>query len=67
MKPMSNIVKVELDSAGIRKNILQSEDMLKYVEQVAESRADADTHIKSFIGFDRAQAIIYSNTKEYPE
>ena len=56
---MSKTVKVELDKVGVRKLILQSEDMLKYVEKVAESKADADSQVKSFIGFDRAQAIVY--------
>ncbi len=64
---MSNAVKVEIDTVGVRKCILQSEEMLQYIEKVALSEADADSHIKSFIGFDRAQAIIYPNTKEYPE
>lgn len=64
---MSNAINVKLDFDGVRKNILQADYMLQYVEKVALSEADGDSHVKSFIGFDRAQAIIYPNTKEYPE
>lgn len=64
---MSNAVKVKIDFNGVRKNILQADYMLQYVTKVAEGEADADSHVKSFIGFDRAQAIVYPNTKEYPE
>ena len=63
---MSSNVKVKIDSEGIRKNILQADFMLKYVEQVAGQMTDGDSHVKSFIGFDRAQAIVYPNTKDNP-
>lgn len=56
-------VKIKLNTKGIR-NLLQSEDMKKEVERVANEKSGADTHIKTFIGFDRAKSIIYPNTKE---
>lgn len=58
-------VKFELDRSGVRKCILQSQEMLEHVTSVASSRCGSDQHIKPFIGFDRAKAIIYPNTKEH--
>lgn len=60
---MSN-VKVELNSQGV-KAMLQSDYMLSMVKSVAKDEAKANTHIKSFIGYNRAKAIIYPNTKEH--
>lgn len=62
---MSN-VKFELDTAAFRKLVLQSDEMLAMVTNKASSMATPDQHIKPFIGFDRAKAIIYPNTKENP-
>lgn len=60
-------VKFELDTAGVRKNILQADYMFEYVKKTANSKSGSDQHIKPFIGFDRAKAIIYPNTKEHPK
>ena len=59
-------VEIKLDKAGVRKCILQSPAMLSYVTGVANSKCGSDQHVKPFIGFDRAKAIIYPNTKEHP-
>ena len=59
-------IKFELDKAGVRKCILQSEEMLNYVTAQANTKCGNDQHVKPFIGFDRAKAIIYPNTKEHP-
>lgn len=63
---MSN-VKFVLDTAGLRNQVLQSQYMLDMVTNKAQSMANTEQHIKPFIGFDRAKAIIYPNTKENPE
>lgn len=60
---MSNVT-FKLDKAGV-KRLLQSEETLKLCEDIANSKKSSDEHIKSFVGFDRAKAIIYPNTKEY--
>lgn len=57
--------KFVLDTNGVKTEILQADWMKSYVEQEAQKRADADSHVKSFIGIDRAKAIIYPNTKEH--
>lgn len=62
---MSN-VKFELDTKGVQKEILQADWMEKYIKSEAEKQSGSDRHIKSFIGFDRAKAISYANTKEHP-
>lgn len=62
---MSNTFK--LNTIGLRTEVLQSEYMLAFVQTQAESMAESDSHIKAFIGFDRAKAIVYPNTKEHPE
>lgn len=59
--------KFKLDIKGVRKEILQADWMQAYIEQEARKQQQADTHIVSFVGFDRAKAIIYPNTKEHPE
>jgi len=59
-------VTIDLDRAGVRSEILQSDWMLSFIESEAQKQTDADSHINSFIGFDRAKAIIYPNTKENP-
>lgn len=56
--------KFKLDTQGVRTEILQADFMKQYVEQEAQKMADSDSHVKAFIGFDRAKAIIYPNTKE---
>lgn len=56
---------MKLDKTAVRKLILQSENVKAECEKVARSNSGSDTHIKSFIGFDRAHAIIYPNTKEH--
>ena len=56
----------ELNRAAFRKEVMQSNEMLKLTERYAEKLAGSKTHLKSFIGFDRAKTIIYPNTKENP-
>lgn len=60
---MSKVI-VKLDKAAVRTEILQSDYMQSYITDVANERATSDSHVKSFVGFDRAKAIIYPNTKE---
>lgn len=60
-------VRFELDTAGVRKSILQAGYMYDYVKKTADSKCGSDQHIRPFIGFDRAKAIIYPNTKEHPK
>ncbi len=55
-----------LDTAAFRTQVLQSDGMLKLAEQKAKEKAGANTHLKPFIGFDRAKTIIYPNSKEHP-
>lgn len=57
---MSNF---KLDKSSFRKNVLQADWMKEEMEKVANSRKDADSHLKTFIGFDRAKSIIYPNKK----
>lgn len=60
-------VKFKLDKQGVCKNVLQASWMKDHVESEAKNKADADTHLRTFIGFDRAKSIIYPNTKEHEE
>ena len=55
----------KLDENGVKKEILQADWMKAFIEKEAEKQADSDSHVKSFVGFDRAKAIIYPNTKEH--
>lgn len=59
--------KFKLDTTAFRKEVLQADWMKSFIEAEAQRQADSDSHIKSFIGFDRAKAIIYPNTKENPK
>lgn len=59
-------VEIKLDKTAVRKQILQADWMKAFIEKEAQSRSGSDTHIKTFIGFDRAKSIIYPNTKENP-
>ncbi|MDO4800610.1 MAG: hypothetical protein Q4A15_00445 [Prevotellaceae bacterium] len=54
----------ELNPSAVRSEILQAGWMLNYVESEAQRQCGSDEHIKSFIGFDRAKAIIYPDRKE---
>jgi len=58
-------IKVELDKKAVKKLILQADFTQKECERVAQSKCGSNGHIKSFIGFDRARAIVYPNTKEH--
>jgi len=58
-------VEIVLDTKEIGK-LLRSKEMLEEMTTIAKKKATANTHIKSFVGFDRAKAIIYPNTKENP-
>ncbi len=59
-------VKFVLDKAAFRRLVMQSSSMLQLTEKYARQKAGSDTHLKPFIGFDRAKTIIYPNTKEHP-
>jgi len=59
---MSNF---KLNRDGVKTEILQSSWMKDYVEKEAKKRSGSDSHVKTFIGYDRAKAIIYPDTKEY--
>lgn len=54
----------KLDKDGVKTEVLQAAWMKDYIEQEAQKQAGSDSHVKSFIGFDRAKAIIYPNTRE---
>lgn len=55
----------KLDKKAVRTEILQADWMKSFIEQEANKKKDSNSHVKSFIGFDRAKAIIYPNTKEH--
>jgi len=55
----------ELDKKAVKSEILQSDWMKNYIEKEAQKQCDSDSHIRSFIGYDRAKSIIYPNTKEH--
>lgn len=57
-------VEFKLDSKGVRA-MLQSDMMLPVIEKYAQKKAGADTHIKTFVGFDRVKSIIYPNTENH--
>lgn len=59
-------IEFELDKGAFRRQVLQSQGMLTLVTNKAQSMSDSSHHIKPFIGFDRAKAVIYPNTKENP-
>lgn len=59
-------VEVKLNRKGVGQ-LLKSDAVKQMVEGYAHSQGGADTHIKSFVGFDRAKAIIYPNTKDNPK
>lgn len=61
---MSNVT-FKLDSQAVRTEILQASFMESFIRQEAQKQAGADTHLRSFIGYDRAKTIIYPNTKEH--
>ena len=54
-----------MSTKAFKKEVLQSDWMKTFIEEEANKQADADSHVKTFIGFDRAKAIIYPNTKEH--
>lgn len=58
-------VKFKLNTKGVRTEILQADWMASYIGQVAVRQSDPDSHVRQFIGFDRAKAIIYPNTEEH--
>lgn len=59
-------VEIELNKKGIR-SLLKSNEVKEYVENKAKTMVDADSHMKSFVGYDRANVFIYPNTKRHPE
>lgn len=59
------MTKFKLNNKTVKTEILQAGWMKSYIESEAQKQAGADTHVKTFIGFDRAKSIIYPNTKEH--
>lgn len=59
-------VEFKLDKKNFRTEVLQSKEMLKITEEYAQQEAGSDTHLKPFIGFDRAHTIVYPNTRRHP-
>lgn len=57
----------EIDEKAFGTEVMQADWMLKCIESEAKGQASSDQHLKPFIGFDRAKAIIYPNTKEHPK
>lgn len=55
----------KLDQKAVRTEILQASWMKTFIEQEARKQQPSDSRVKSFVGFDRAKAIIYPNTKEH--
>lgn len=55
--------RVELNSKGVRTEILQADFMLDFITKEANKMAGGDDHVKSFISFDRAKAFINPNTR----
>lgn len=62
---MSKRVKIELNSKGVGE-LLKSQEMREECERVAQSQASSNQHIKSFVGWQRAVAMIYPDTKKHP-
>lgn len=56
----------KLDKEAFRREVLQSDAMLEVTKAHARELAGDSTHLKPFIGFDRAKTIIYPNTMEHP-
>lgn len=54
----------KLNTKNVRTEILQADWMKTYIEQEARKQANADDEVKTFVGFDRAKAIIYSKENE---
>ncbi len=61
-----NDVKFKLDQAAFRSEVLQSSEMLNLTKEYAAKQGGKDTHMKPFIGYDRAKTIVYPNTKRNP-
>lgn len=63
---MSKIV-FKVSKSGLRE-LRQSKEVQDVVNAKAEEILSSHPHhhIKSFVGFDRAKAILYLNTKRYP-
>lgn len=59
------LVKFELDKKAVGR-LLKSQEVLDLVKGEAEKHSDSESHIKSFIGFDRAHAMVYPDTERNP-
>lgn len=59
-------VEFKLDKKNFRTEVMQSKEMLETTKEYAQREAGSETHLKSFVGFDRAQTIIYPNTRRHP-
>lgn len=64
---MSEKVRFKLNTQGL-KELRQSKEMQQLVESTAQEKWGSHTnhHIQSFVGFDRAKAILRVNTRRYP-
>lgn len=60
----------QIDSAGVKENILNADFTLEECERVAKQEADKTYeqgyHVVSFKGLQRSHAIAFPNTKENP-
>lgn len=63
---MSKVV-VKVDKQGL-KELRQSDEVLQLVEKTARAEWGGHTHhhITTFVGYDRAKAILRLNTTRYP-
>ena len=59
------LVNFELDKKAVGR-LLKSQEMLDLVKGEAEKRCDSESHVKSFIGFDRAHAMVFPDTERNP-
>ena len=59
-------VEIKLNTKAIG-NLLKSEEAKQLVTNIANGKAGGDSHVKSFIGYNRAIAIVYPNTKRHPQ
>lgn len=53
----------KLNKAGVRA-MLQSDMMKPVIDEAAQKVASSDSHVKSFVGFDRYKAIVYPNREK---
>ena len=56
----------KLDTAAFGRLVMKSPQMLALTEKEAKRIVGQDTHLKPFIGFDRAKTVVYPNTMRHP-